>query len=212
MTTPPPDDLPPFPSEHDWLDATLPADAGLPQSDFVERVTRALAEERSLDRDLDALDRDLPRIVLAAYEVPPPADDFVARTLAAQTAERRTRWQQLLARHIAPQPSPAFVQRTLQALAQDREAAAMPAAAPRRAPRPPRAWTWPLLAAAAGLLLWWSNGDPALPTRLAPPAATSVAFANRSGALWTELADRDDAHALPHLPPDGIQLAFGEVR
>ena len=104
MTTTTPDDLPPFPSEDDWLDATLPAEAGLPQPDFVERVTRAIAEERNLDRGLDALDRDLPRIVLTAYDVPPPAPDFVARTLAAQAAERRARWQHLLARHIAPMP------------------------------------------------------------------------------------------------------------
>lgn len=216
-TTPHDDDpLPPFPSEHDWLDATwldatLPADAELPQPDFVDRVTRALAEERALDRDLDAVDRELPRIVIAAYEAPVPAADFVKRTLAAAAADRRARWQQLLARHIAPTPSPAFVQRTLRALAHDRRDGEAAAVSPRRPSLARGVLAWPLLAAAAGLALWWATGEATKHPAFAPRAA-AVAFDNRSGALWTALADGGDARALPHLPPDGIQLAFGEVR
>lgn len=111
------DGMPPFPPEQGWLDQPLPPElADVDLGAFVARTLDAVHDEQQLDRDLAALDRDLPRIVLAAHEAPPPAPDFVPSVLAALHQDRRTRWQQLLARHIAPEPSPEFVARTMLAL------------------------------------------------------------------------------------------------
>lgn len=109
--------FPPFPPEPGWLDQPLPPElADVDLGAFAARTLDAVRDEQQLDRDLAAIDRDLPRIVLAAHEVPPPAPDFVPSVLAALHQDRRARWQQLLARHIAPEPSPEFVARTLLAL------------------------------------------------------------------------------------------------
>lgn len=109
--------LPPFPPEQGWLDQPLPSElADVDLGAFAARTLDAVRGEQQLDRDLAALDRDLPRIVLSALEVPPPAPDFVPSVLAALHQDRRARWQQLLSRHIAPEPSPEFVARTLSAL------------------------------------------------------------------------------------------------
>ena len=176
------DGLPPFPPEQGWLDQPLPPElADVDLGAFAARTLDAVRDEQQLDRDLAAVDRDLPRIVLASHEVPAPAPDFVPSVLAALHQDRQARWQQVLARHIAPEPSPEFVARTLTALrdaagaaAASPTAATTTTAAPRRelsllprranapghAPEadegrrsPARRWAWPLLAVAAAALL-----------------------------------------------------------
>ncbi|MFN7590862.1 MAG: hypothetical protein ACK501_10365 [Planctomycetota bacterium] len=136
------DAMPPFPSEAGWLDQPLPPElADVDLGAFVARTLDAVRDEQQLDRDLAALDRELPRIVLAAHELPSPAPDFVPSVLAALHQDRRARWQQLLAKHIAPEPSLEFVARTLTAL---RETAPAAASAPApAAPQHPRLATTP---------------------------------------------------------------------
>lgn len=258
-----------FPAESEWLDLPIPDAAPspgegseLPSRSFVDRVVQALHEERALDGALEALDRDLPRIVLQAHTPPPPSADFVARTLAAARQERRSHWQQLLARHVAPEPSPQFVEQTLAAL---REAAAPLAADPssrreadRRGGSVPAvgvpgssapagralgrdaassdpasgipassglgrtaAWRrlrWPLLAAAAGLVLWNALGrgtGTAFEVQIVQHAAPAYAHAWASGptgVVLAQRADRDDPAALASGTPDGLWLAFAEGR
>lgn len=216
------DDGRPFPAESEWLDLSIP-DAGpspgegseLPSRSFVDRVVQAIHEERALDRGLDALDRDLPRIVLQAHTPPPPSSDFVARTLAAARQERRTHWQQLLARHVAPQPSPQFVEQTLAALRQE-------ATAPHHRGRGPasgwRRLGWPVLAAAAALVLWNALGrgaGPSFEVQIVQHAAPAFAHAWASGpagVVRAQRADLDDPTALASGTPDGLWLAFAEGR
>ena len=173
--------LPPFPPEQGWLDQPLPPElADVDLGAFAARTLDAVRDERQLDRDLAAVDRDLPRIVLASHEVPAPSPDFVPSVLAALHQDRRARWQEMLARHVAPEPSPEFVVRTLAALrdaagaapatlpatsttaAPRRELSALPrqANAPGHAPEadggrrsPAGRWAWPLLATAAAAWL-----------------------------------------------------------
>lgn len=207
----------PFPSEAEWLSLSLPADAaasGLPSGDFVARVTAALAAERALDRELAALDQELPSDLLHAFAAPEPAADFVARTVAKAQGERRTRWQQLLARHVAPDPSPHFVQRTLAALAGERStaAAASPAAGAWR-----RRLAWPLLTLAAGYLIFvgWPRSERPLELRAARAAAPALAHAWSDAPAAVVLAtwrDESDPEALGMGGPDGVWLAFAEVR
>ena len=154
------DAMPPFPPEAGWLDQPLPPElADLDLGAFVGRTLDAVRDEQQLDRDLAALDRDLPRIVLSALEVPPPAPDFVPSVLAALHQDRRARWQQLLAKHIAPEPSPEFVARTLSALRDAAPAAASaPAPAAPRHPRLAATPTRPGHAADATLRPWRRRG------------------------------------------------------
>ena len=201
----------PFPAESEWLGLSPPPEAtGLPTPDFVARTLAAITEERALDRDLDALDRDLPRIVLAAHTPPPTRPDFVAATLAKVRDDRRARWQQLLARHIAPEPSAGFVHRTLAALAHDREERV--AETTTWAARASR--HWPLLAAAAALLvllLWRTGPEPSLQLQLARSASTMAhAWTSPVAVLLVADDERRDPQALPAGAPDGIQLAFAK--
>ncbi len=210
----------PFPAESEWLELSIPDDgpgegSELPSRSFVDRVVQALHEERALDGALEALDRDLPRIVLQAHSPPPPSADFVARTLAAARQERRTHWQQLLARHVAPQPSPQFVEQTLAALRQE-------AAVPHHRGRgPASSWRrlgWPVLAAAAALVLWNALGrgtGTAFEVQIVQHAAPAYAHAWASGptgVLRAQRADVDDPTALASGTPDGLWLAFAEGR
>jgi len=210
----------PFPDEAQWLQLSLPTDepggaAGLPSRGFVDRVLEAVAEERALDRELDGLDRELPRILLQAHAAPAPAADFVARTLAAVRDDRKARWQQVLARHVAPEPSPQFVHRTLAALA---ASAAEPS--PSRRTRTPRRPSWWLLAAAAAALLalWNVFGrgpDEVFETQLVHQAAPTFAHAwgsSPAGVVLAHRADLADPAALSGSAPDGLWLAFAEVR
>lgn len=206
----------PFPGESEWLTVPLPAPGptgGLADRDFVDRVVQAIVDERGLDRELAAADRELPRIVLQAYDVPPATGSFVERTLAAARDDRRARWQQLLARHVAPEPSPQFVQRTLAALR--REPA--PGARARRLGDGGTRWFWPLLAAAGLALLFWLRGDhggtPGERFGGAAISAHAEAWAFGPGAVvLANCADDREPAALPGSAPDGIWLAFAEVR
>lgn len=227
------DAMPPFPPEAGWLDQPLPPElADVDLDAFAARTLDAVRDEQQLDRDLAALDRELPRIVLSALEVPPPAPDFVPSVLAALHQDRRARWQQLLAKHIAPEPSPEFVARTLTALRSATDAAAPPA---RTLPHEPRArigervaggvrgaaarrFVWPLLAtaAAAVLVLTLLRRDALRPleARLAEHVPPIEAHASAGSPLAFVLAanERNRADtALDVTSPDGVwlQLAGG---
>ena len=219
----------PFPDEAHWL--TLPPPAELPAPGFVDRVVRALAEDRALDADLATLARELPRSLLETWRAPVPAPDFVARTVAAVEDERRTRWQKLLARHVAPEPSPEFVARTLAALravdrAHDRAgvpAAAGPGPGPGAGDRAqPRSWprllAWPLAAAAAAAL-WFASGstpaEPALEARLADAAPRAYAHAYAASPTAAVLASHlrtSEPDAVFTTAADGVWLSLGGAR
>ncbi len=204
-----------FPSEREWLHLELPPDAlDAPRSAdaFVARTLDAWRDERRLDQDLAALDAALPPAVLGAFAAPPPTADFVDRCAKAIHDERRQRWQQMLARHVAPEPSPQFVSRTLAALAHDaqRGPGAGPGGRGRAAAggvwwRSPR--VWPLLAAAAGIAVWFlvpgfarSDLDRApLELRLAQRAPLAMARAHTAAALPGVLAVANQ-----HAEPDAL--------
>jgi hypothetical protein len=198
-----------FPSEAEWLALPLPDGiTDLPSPDFVGRTLDAIAAERALDRDLDAIARDLPRIVLSAYDVPAPRPDFVDGTLARVRDARRARWQQLLARHVAPVPSTEFVQRTLEALAVDRE---------RKSPAPHwrdrRVWVLVAAAALALFFVWPRPAQEPLQAQLAAAATPAMAHAwtSPSAVLLAADLDRRDPEALRAGAPDGVWLAFAPV-
>lgn len=206
------DDLPlrPFPGEDEWLDLPLPSPTR-PRDAFVDGVMQALHDEALLDAQLHASDRDLPRELLAAWDVPAPAPGFVARTMAAARDDRRTHWHHLLARYIAPEPSPQFVARTLAALAAD--AAARPTGTRRW-----RRLVWPLLAAAAALLLWnVLSAEPPAPLELRVVRGTPAAYvhAYATSPLATVLATREHAaepDALVEANADGVWLLTEDAR
>lgn len=193
----------PFPAEAEWLSLPPPPIVG----DFVERTMRALAAD--LPDPLDALPPS--REQLAAYRAPAPSPIFVDATLRAIQRDRLARWRELLARHVAPEPSADFVARTLRALAAERGAA--PAAATSR-PKPAfrRTGPWPLLLAAAGILvaLWLRTPlRPSLEHSLAEAAPAGFASSYAAGPLPALLArfDRDESpRALPDDGPDGVWL------
>jgi hypothetical protein len=220
------DTLPPFPPEQGWLDQPLPPElADVDLGAFAARTLDAVRDERQLDRDLAAVDRDLPRIVLASHEVPAPSPDFVPSVLAALHQDRRARWQEMLARHVAPEPSPEFVARTLTALrsvhgaaatatAPDRGLAALPSTTNERRADPRSGAgrrtvgmrlaggvrrAWPLLAAAAATLLVVSlqRRDPTRPleARLADMVPPIEAHASANSPLAFALAANERRRA-----------------
>jgi hypothetical protein len=208
----------PFPAETDWLSLPLPPDAapaGIPAPDFVERVVRAIADDRTVDAELATLARELPRSLFEQWRVPEPSAGFVDRTVAAVQDERRARWQQLLARHVAPEPSPQFVATTLAALRAD-----APSRGPalRAVPRWRRFAAWPIAAAAAAALWLATSGAPPLPSfedRLARTASPAYAHAYASTPAAVVLASRDRAaepDALFDAPADGVWLTLGAER
>lgn len=219
------DDVPParpFPSESEWLDLPLPPAADFPlrsRSEFVDGVLRAVRDEAQLDAQLLEVDRELPRELLAAHAVPEPAPGFVARTLAAVRDDRRTHWHHLLARYVAPEPSPHFVARTLAALATLQPLAADPAAGPRAAGGSRlRRFAWPLLAAAAAVLLWnvLATAAPSpLELRITRNTPPAFAHADASSPLATVLAARSrtvEPDALAEASADGVWLLLAEAR
>ncbi len=209
-----------FPAEGDWLTLPLPpeaAAAGLPAADFVDRVVRALADDRTVDAELATLARELPRSLLDTFAAPVPSAGFVARTTAAIDDERRARWQQLLARHVAPEPSPQFVARTLAALRADGTDAVTPRA-PARGRRVLRLAAWPLAAAAAAAS-WFATSTssvaPAFETRLARTASPAAAHAYGGTPTAFVLASRTrvaEPDALFDTTADGVWLALGSGR
>jgi len=199
-----------FPGEAEWLDLPVPPIT----ADFVERTIAALSGEGLAGRADSALratngeDRLTPA-VLAAFAAPAPSRDFVQRTLHAVQEQRRSRWQELLARHVAPDPSPDFVARTLAALAR-RDEQGDPHAAIRK--HPLRLWIWPLLtiaAAAAVFLLLQRAPQPPIELRLAQQVRPAFAHAYASSPLPAVLAELDrraDPSAMPNGGADGIWL------
>lgn len=220
----------PFPGEHEWLSLPAPPVA----ADFVARTLFALAEDRRAaggrdpievdaeevdsenpeSEDPDAGDLGLSAAQLATFSPAPPSPDFVDRTLRRLDDDRRTRWQEMLARYVAPEPSPAFVQRTLAALAEERPAlrrALAPAAAPawRRRVLPALPW---LAAAAAVLWFVWLRQPDAAPFERRVADHVDAWFQHADSptplpALLAQLAHDEAPQALSTGIADGYWLA-----
>ncbi|HEB52491.1 MAG TPA: hypothetical protein ENI87_04455 [bacterium] len=216
-----------FPSEREWLDLPLPAELrtadgeeAASMRDFADRVLQRLRDERACDAGLAELDRALPRELLQQFAPPPATASFVADTAARIAADRRQRWQRMLARYVAPEPSAAFVSRTLAALREpaDGDRAEAKHTTPRgRAvePGPRRGLTYGLLAAAAALLLWFAltgRRSPTLVERLADRAPVSLAWSEATtpmASILARIAADEEPHTLFDEPVDGLWLLAG---
>jgi hypothetical protein len=196
-----------FPGEHEWLDLPdPPSDELAIEPGFTDRTLRALNAELGQPDDL------LTPSVLAAFEVPAAAADFVARTLDAVRRDRREHWREMLARHIAPEPSPEFVAKTLAALAAERRADSALRSPFVAGERPTARWGWTSFAIAAAAALWLVLRAPERPPielRLAlaqPPAFAHAHAATPLPAVLTAMQHRADPAALPDGGPDGSWL------
>lgn len=216
----------PFPSEAEWLTLPPPPFA----DDFVARTLGALAddaatddvahlgEEPSDDERLDAdLDLGLSKAQLATFAPDPPSADFVADTLIRLDADRRQRWQEMLARYVAPEPSPRFVQRTLDALAEEhprRTTNLRGTGAGGPTPRWRRAVALAPWLAAAAAVLWFvllrNVATPPFELTVADTVAPGYHHADSPTplpALLAQLAHDEDHDALPTGLADGYWLA-----
>jgi hypothetical protein len=195
-----------FPSEAEWLALPSPPISG----DFVERTVAAIQDDRGAapangHDEAEPLTPDL----LAAFQAPSPTRDFATRTVRAVQEDRAARWRELLARYVAPDPSPDFVARTLAALARPADTAD---------PRPVRhrsavrAWTWPLLLAAAMASVLVLLHEPArapVELRIAQQVRPALAHAYAASPLPAVLAEFDrqqDPDAPPNGEADGLWL------
>lgn len=144
--------------------AATPEELGLPpMPDFVARTFERVRSERVRTlRDAARIDdAELPRDLLAAYEVPVPSADFVARTLATVRDARTEQpddaeLERILAQHRPPLASVDFVERTLAALRRDRpQVSAAMRLVPRREIGGKRRLILAVAAAAVLLSAWW---------------------------------------------------------
>lgn len=197
----------PFPHEDEWLQLRLPADGPGIDGRFVDRTMHALRE----DAEPFAPGQ------LGAFTIPEPADDFVARTVAAILGEQGDgrqgdgkQWHDLLEKHSAPEPSPEFVARTLDALRADVQPVATK-------------WAWPLVGIAAGAAMWLAFGHrtetlgTAEPLELRLARASSPAFSHSYAvtplpAVLSLVAHDDDPYALPDAVIDGPWIVLGGRR
>lgn len=198
----------PFPREHEWLELPMPPGFA-PTTDFADAAMQSFLDEDLIEgREIENALRD----ALPAFALPSPSADFVARTIGAITSDESSRWHDLLARHSAPEPSPEFVARTIAALAEDRSTVSVDGAAGFAGRILHRAW--PLLAVAAGFVLWLLFGN--APRTVDPFEARLVhgeqrvfahAFAPTAlAAALTVAARDDDPLALPDWAPDRTWL------
>jgi len=195
----------PFPSEPEWLDVEPPADLAT-GAEFVQRTMQSLQDE-GLATPTAAGPELLRPEVLAAFRAPEPTADFVERTLQALAKDRREGFRDLIARHVVPEPSQQFVERTLRALAGERHS------------RPRWSWAWPLLAAAAALLVWialQSNDGSVDRSRTVPPRRASPYAYSYSAtplpAVLAAVSRRDDPDALPDASADSAWVFVGGTR
>ncbi len=144
--------------------AARPEELGLaPMPDFVERTLARVRSERArtLREAARIDDAELPRDLLAAYQVPVPSADFVARTLATVRDARvqepdDAELERILAQHRAPLASADFVERTLAALREDRPQVSAPMRlVPRRETGRRRRLIAVAAAAAVLVTAWW---------------------------------------------------------
>ncbi len=201
----------PFPREHEWLDLPMPPGFA-PTTDFANAALQSLQDEDLIEgRDLENALRD----ALPAFALPTPSADFVARTIGAVASDESRRWHDLLARHSAPEPSAEFVARTIAALAEERSTAS-PDGSPDGATSLARFLrrAWPLVAIAAGFVLWLLFGHAPRPNdpfeaRLVHCEQRVFAHAFAPTALAAALtvaARDDDPLALPDWAPDRTWL------
>lgn len=181
--TPDVDRFPELSEWEGWLRGEPTADLPAVSADFVDRALRHVRDEAF-------------GLLLAAYRVPEPSADFVARTATA-VHEANSRWQRTLAGYRVPRPSRDFVERTLAALGIARR-------------QPLRLWTLRRAAAVALVALglgaaaawWWSRPQ---------PEAASVAFVpdadDHSPAPWATALARLSTTNLRLVLPDPLLLA-----
>jgi hypothetical protein len=185
-------------------------------------VLQALRDERELDQRLARNDAALPADLLRELTAPAPSAGFVDVTMQRIQADRRHRWQALLARYVAPEPSPEFVSRTLRALARDDHGDPHDAdprgTSPQAQPAPARPAGWrnrtlfALAAAAAALLAWLFStpeARPPLERRLADRATAAAAHREATSplaAMMAQIEHEAEPFALVDETADGIWL------